>query len=841
MQSNLKAVNKALKLDPHNTELISEKQKILASSISETKEKLKQLRSVQDQVKQQYKDGTIDQGQYLAFQQELISTENQLKDLKKQQKDFNKECREGKIGEKIFKGIGKACDVAGEKLQKLGASLKNIGGKLSTHVTAPITALGTASVAAWNAVDDGADAVIKATGATGEAAQELDGIYKQIAADFPAEFETIGQTLGEVNTRFGYTGEEAKACSEQFLKFAEITGTDALSAVQLVSRAMGDAGIPAEEYSSLLDQLAVAAQASGISVDTLSEQLAKYGAPMRALGFDTAESIAIFSQWEKCGVNTETAFSGMKKAISNWSKEGKDARVEFKKTMDDIAAAPDIASATTKAIEAFGAKAGPDLADAIQGGRFEFSEFLSLLEGSEGKVDETFGSLEDGGQEAKRTINSLKLAGAELGDTMQQMAVPVLKKVRDKIKELTDHFRGLSQEQKEHIVKIGLLVAAVGPALAILGTVVSGVGKVISAIGTLGKVLGVLAAHPIVLVIAAIAGLVAAFIAAYKNSEEFRDKVNAAIQKVKDIWQSCVDRVKEILSSLSDAWNTAKGKAGEFVSSLKDKWSGLRDKMAEIGESIQEKWASCMSAVREASDLALEAAKATVHEKLDNIRSAYNEAGGGIRGIAAGANEAVKGYFTAGLTFVDKLTGGKLTSIKNAFMTHLSAARNTVSSIMDSIRNAFSSKIGAARDAVYNAIQRIKGICDFDWHLPHLKLPHFSITGEFSLNPPSVPKLSVSWYRNGGILSGAQIFGAMGSKLLGGGEAGKEAVLPLSSFYQELRSILGSYISGSRAGMQVDVHIDHFENYSDRDLDEVVDYVDDRIQERYEREAVALT
>ena len=107
------------------------------------------------------------------------------------------------------------------------------------------------------------------------------------------------------------------------MKFSHITGSEGVQAVQLITRAMGDAGIEADEYQSVLDMVAKAAQASGISVDTLADSITKYGAPMRAMGFEMKESIALFSQWEKSGVNTEIAFSGLKKAISNWGKAGK--------------------------------------------------------------------------------------------------------------------------------------------------------------------------------------------------------------------------------------------------------------------------------------------------------------------------------------------------------------------------------------------------------------------------------------------------------------------------------------------------------------------------------------
>ena len=418
-----------------------------------TQELAKQVKDLESQQKKL--DGQIGSTEG-KLQKATIAENNSQKatlELEKALEDTNKKLKDAALDE-FAKGLDKVTD----KLEKAQ--------KAANVVSGAAVAAGTAAVAAWDEVDNGADNVIKATGATGEAAEALEQTYKNVASSFAADFDTIGSTLGEVNTRFGYTDEAAETCTTKFLKFSEITGTDAVQAVQLVSRAMGDAGIEADDYGTLLDQLAVAAQASGISVDTLTSYITKYGAPMRALGFDTASSIAIFSQWEKCGVNTEIAFSGMKKAISTWSAEGKDARVEFQKTLDEIAACPDIASATTKAIEVFGTKAGPDLADAIQGGRFEYSQFLDLIESSAGTVETTYNGVADNAQNVQIAMNNLKLAGAELGDTIQESATPVLEKVTEILRDVTQWLQNADDDTKQNIVTVGLLVAALAPATA---------------------------------------------------------------------------------------------------------------------------------------------------------------------------------------------------------------------------------------------------------------------------------------------------------------------------------------------------------------------------------------
>ena len=321
-------------------------------------------------------------------------------------------------------------------LSAFGVALGNLAANAITAVIDKLGELAAAAVNAFESFDEGRDNLIKATGAVGDAADEITAAYSKTAKSVRGDLGDIGSAVGEVNTRFGFTGDKLSSVTEDFVKFADITGTDATQAVRLVARAMGDAGIDAEGYSEVLDQLAIAAQASGISVDTLTENITKYGAPMRALGFDTAESIALFSSWEKAGVNTEIAFSGMKKAISEWGKDGKDAREEFKKTLDEIAATPDIATATTKAIEVFGAKAGPDLADAIKGGRFEYSEMLKVLEGSTGTVNATY-------EETQSGIDKINLAVQGLSVTFGEAAGKLIDEYAPKIEHIISLFTDL--------------------------------------------------------------------------------------------------------------------------------------------------------------------------------------------------------------------------------------------------------------------------------------------------------------------------------------------------------------------------------------------------------------
>lgn len=772
-----------------------------------TQELAKQVKDLESQQKKL--DGQIGSTEG-KLQKATIAENNSQKatlELEKALEDTNKKLKDAALDE-FAKGLDKVTD----KLEKAQ--------KAANVVSGAAVAAGTAAVAAWDEVDNGADNVIKATGATGEAAEALEQTYKNVASSFAADFDTIGSTLGEVNTRFGYTDEAAEACTTKFLKFSEITGTDAVQAVQLVSRAMGDAGIEADDYGTLLDQLAVAAQASGISVDTLTSYITKYGAPMRALGFDTASSIAIFSQWEKCGVNTEIAFSGMKKAISTWSAEGKDARVEFQKTLDEIAACPDIASATTKAIEVFGTKAGPDLADAIQGGRFEYSQFLDLIESSAGTVETTYNGVADNAQNVQIAMNNLKLAGAELGDTIQESATPVLEKVTEILRDVTQWLQNADDDTKQNIVTVGLLVAALAPATAGLTAMVKGVRSGIDAyklirdgIGAAtvaqnglaaaqGALNAVMAANPILLVVAALAALGVGLVLAYNNCEEFRAGVDAAIGKAKEVFsnfaQGAGDAITAVKQHLADLKENCATKMQEIGQTISTKWNEAKQKTTETWQNIQQTVGNKLQSVRAETQQKLESVKQTMATALQNMQSntqqrlaaiqqAYSSHGGGVRGVVAAYMTAIRQNYQSAYDAINSMTGGRF------------------GNILDTIR----SRMNSARDAVSSAINQIKGFFNFSWSLPHLAMPHPRVSGSFSLNPPSVPSFSIDWYATGGIMKNPTAFGVNGSRLMVGGEAGAEAILPLAPFYAQLEQMLDDKVTAALKAMRVVVYVEN--------------------------------
>ncbi|HCY9242999.1 TPA: phage tail tape measure protein [Staphylococcus aureus] len=608
LNSDLKLTGNNFKYTEKSTDSYKQRIKELDGTIAGYKKNIDDLAKQYDKVSQEQGENSTKaqnlRQEYNKQANELNFLEKELEKTTAEFEEFKKAQVEAqRMAESGWGKTSKVFESMGPKLTKMGDGLKSIGKGLMIGVTTPVLGIAAASGKAFAEVDKGLDTVTQATGATGSELKKLQNSFKDVYGNFPADAETVGGVLGEVNTRLGFTGKELENATESFLKFSHITGSDGVQAVQLITRAMGDAGIEASEYQSVLDMVAKAAQASGISVDTLADSITKYGAPMRAMGFEMKESIALFSQWEKSGVNTEIAFSGLKKAISNWGKAGKNPREEFKKTLAEIEKTPDIASATSLAIEAFGAKAGPDLADAIKGGRFSYQEFLKTIEDSQGTVNQTFKDSESGSERFKVAMNKLKLVGADVWASIESAFAPVMEELIKKLSIAVDWFSNLSDGSKRSIVIFGGIAAAIGPVVFGLGAFISTIGNavtvlapllagiakadgLISFLSTKVPILGTVftaLTGPIGIVLGVLAGLAVAFTIAYKKSETFRNFVNGAIESVKQTFSNFIQFIQPFIDSVKNVFKQAVSAIVDFA---KDIWSQINGFFNENGISI---------------------------------------------------------------------------------------------------------------------------------------------------------------------------------------------------------------------------------------------------------------
>lgn len=712
LSSNLKEINKALKLDPGNTELLNEKQKILSESVAAARKELETLEGVQKQVSDQYANGDIDRGAWLEYQNKLQKAKQHLEDLEKAQKDF------GTAAAQTIKE-------AGAKIEEYGGKASKVGETLTKNVTTPLTAAAAAGVAAFSAVDEGVDTIVTATGASGEALDGLVASYETIATSIPEELGDVASAVGEVNTRFHTTGEELEGQTTLFLQFAKITGGDVVSSVDSADKVLKTFGKTSDDASGLLGMVAKAAQDTGINAQGLMDDVLANSATFKELNFSLEESVNFMALLDENGVESGVALAGLKKAVVNLTDAGMSESEALQTVIDKIKNAGSETEALTIAQETFGTKGAAEMATAIREGRLSLDDLSASMADYSTVVTDTYNNTMDGVDGATTAANAAKIAMSTLGETISDMLAPIFQHLTQLLIDAKARFDTLDDGQKQAIVTIGLIVAAIGPALVIIGKVITAVGTITTGVGSLvgfvggtvvplitGTVMPALSglwalmlASPISIVIAAIAAIVAAFAL---------------------LWNKC--------------------------------------------EGFRNFWINLFSSVKS--------------------------------------------------TVVD--------------------AKNNVLSTFDGIKNGISSRIEGAKNSVHNAIENIKGFFNFSWSLPHLQLPHPYISGRFSLNPPSVPSFGINWYKEGGILSGAQIFGQMGGNLLGGGEAGQEAVLPLSDFYGHLDGILSRYMNNTASGLVIQLNIERFENGGSEDIKEIARRVGIEVRREVEKKRGAF-
>ena len=931
-ESKLRDLNKLLKLDPGNTNLLSQKYKTLQTDIKVTKEKLDTLKEAAKQADQALADGKMSQEQYDALQREIAETEQDLKSLEQEYKNF---------------GSVQAQQVAaaGEKMKELGGKMESAGKTLTTHVTLPLAAVGAAGVASFAEVDKTMQLTNKTMGNTEEQAELLNKAMKEAAAN--STFGMKDAATATLNfARAGLSAEEAASALAPAMNLAAGEGGN-LDTVSggLVATINGFHG-SFDEAGHYADVFAAACNNSALDVDSLSHAMSVAAPIFSSAGYSVNDAALYMGIMANNGIDADKAANSLKTGLARLvspAKEGAEmmdklgisvtnsdgtmkSSVQIQKELHDAFGKLSESEQIAAASAIFGKNQMAPWLALINTAPEEVGELDTALANCAGTTDEMAEAMMSGfGGSLEKLKSSIDVLVTSIGEAL----APTILKVATFIQNLVDKFNALTPAQQQTIVKIGLVVAAIGPLLVIIGKLLTSIGTIMtwapkivsgvqSVIGIGSKLMGglkalwaVIMANPIVLIVAAIAAAVAAFIYFWNTSEEFRnfwiglweaiktavstvvqaiatfftETIPAAFTSFVEFFQGLWEGVKTFFSGIwegmkeivSTAWETIKNVVqvaimaiGEFFSAaltiitlpfqfiwenckeiittaweaikgaistaleaiktaistaweavktvtstvfeavktvVQTVWNGIKSVLEPIITAIKTAVTTAWEAIKTATTTAFNAVKTTattvwnaiktaISTVVNAIKTAVSTAWNGIKTVTTTVFNAVKTAASTAWNAIKTTITTVINSIKSAVSSGLNAVKSTVSSILNGIKSTFTSVFNGVWSFVQGIVNKLKGIFNFSWSLPHIKLPHFSISGSFSLNPPSIPHFSVQWYKKamegGMILNSPTIFGRSGNNLLGGGEAGPEAVVGVGSLMDMIQSAVSN-------------------------------------------------
>ena len=885
-QSQLKDVNRLLKLDPSNTELLSQKQRALKDAIGATKEKLDSLKTAQEQAKQALENGDLGQDKYDALQREIIETEQELRRL--QEEAASTSAALAKI------------DEAGKKMEAFGDSVTSAGQKIMPASMA-VAGLGAAAVKTAADFDSGMSKVAAISGATGDDLDALRDKAREMGAKTKFSASEAASAM-EYMAMAGWKTEDMLGGIEGIMSLAAASGEDLATTSDIVTDALTAFGLSAQDSGHFADILAAASSNANTNVRMMGETF-KYCAPIAgALGFsaeDVAEAIGLMAN---AGIKSTQAGTALRTIMNNLSGEVKITGAALGEvtiaTTNADGSMRDLSDILADCRGAFSQLSESERAQAAEAlvGKNAMSGFLALMNAAPEDIEKLSAAIDNCDGTAAQMAETMQdnLAGQltilksqldELAISFGEMLMPAIRAIVSKIQAFVDKLNGMSESQRKAILTIGLIVAALGPLLVIIGTLISKVGVAMQGFvklatgvkklgvavkagtgvfGKLGAALGGISG-PVLAIVAVVAVLVAAFKHLWDTNEEFRNAITG-------IWEGIVSKIRAFCQGIVDRLNALGFDFGSIVDVLKSLWDGLCQFLAPVFEAafnvvstvlgtvldvitglldvfiglFTGNWSQMWEGVKEIFsgiwdgitglfDTALNLLKSlaetvfgwfgTTWESVwTGIKSFFETIWNGIVAFFTGIWNAIvstvttqinavktvvttvfnaikttattiwNGIKTAISTVVDGIKS-KVTSVfesvKSTATNLFNGIKSTATNVWNGIKTAIITPIEAARDKIRSALDAVKGFFSgLKLELPHIKLPHFRVSGTLSISPPSVPHLSIDWYKEGGIMTKSTVFGMNGSALMAGGEAGSEAILPLSGFYKQLEAML---------------------------------------------------
>lgn len=579
LQRELTAVNKALKHDPKNTDLLRQKQELLTKSVSETKSKLEALKAAKDRADKDMANGTeVNQEEYRRLVREISTTENSLKNLTKEMKNF------GSVS-------AQQIAAAGEDVQELGGKIETVGKKVSVASAASAAALG----ASVKLASDYTDAVAK----VGTVA-DLQSVPLEKLRDDMLQLSTeTGRGAGEIADAT-YQAISASVDTADAVSFvgtsvglAKAGFLETADAVDVLTTIINAYGLEASDAGRLSDILIQTQNDGKTTVNELSQSMGQVIPLASAYGVNIENLAASYAQLTKNGVATAQAGTYLKSMLNELGDSGSDVGEilksktgkSFGQLMNDGMSLGDVLGILNDSVngdsEALAglwssSEAGTGALSILSSGVGAFNDELGNMQDSTGNVADALETLSTPSAKAQESLNAVKNAGIELGSAALEAIAPLLEQLAETVKSLTERFSNLSPATQTVIVAVMAILAALGPVIIIIGTLIQSIGAIMTVAPAVATALGTVKiafaaiGGPVTIIIALITALVLKFIHAYNTSEEFRNKVGLAFYNVK----------KAVTESLA----AAMAKVKEFVSVGKNVivglWNGINDKVA---------------------------------------------------------------------------------------------------------------------------------------------------------------------------------------------------------------------------------------------------------------------
>lgn len=795
VDAELRAVNKSLKFNPGNVELLAQKQTVLKQRVSETAKQLDLLN--QRQAKMDAQGVDKNSTEYQQLRREIIETESKLK-------HFEDETR--KLGDVKLTALSMQMEDVGKKMQTTGDAL-------TKYITGPLAALGAASGAAWQGTQDALNTVTKLTGATGTDLENMQGMVTSIAKTVPADMDVIAQSVGEVNTRFGLTGDTLEDVSAEFVKFADINGLDITQAIDSTQKAMSAFGVSADDTGHVLDVLTRVSQNTGVSIDKLNAGLVSNSTAFQEMGLSMDESASLMGMLEKSGINMETATNGMRKALKSAAKDGRPVNEVLAELQDTIVNDKDGVEGLQKAYDVFG-KSGDQMYGAIKSGAIDFKNLGVSADDAAGALDRTFDATRTPADDFKLIMNELKILGYEIANTVLPYVNGGMKKVAKVIETISKKWQKLPKGTQKRILAVAGAIALVGPALSIAGRALQGVAKVVrtvsTVIGGLSKAMAFLAANPVVLIIAGIVALVAAFVVLWKKSEAFRNfwiKLWNGVKKVAiSVWTAIKNAFVTAWDAIKNVWNGAKAFFLAIWNGIKAVFSGVitfyRTIFTTAWTAVKTIWNTAKAfflAVWNGIKAVFAGVVAFYRTIFTNAWTAIKTAWAGVTAFFSGIWAGIKSVFSGVAGWFGSIFSGAWSRIKSAFSGVgaffggiWSTIKNKFTGLGSSIASAFSGAfryaingvIGTIQSTINGAIGLINGAIGLI-----NKIPGVSVGKVGRVYLPRMAK--------GGVLQGAQAVIA--------GEAGPEAIIPLDRLFKQMDKMAAT-MAGTGDGVTINVY-----------------------------------